>query len=318
MPDFSPRRSDLEKFLPQFASADDPPHDFDSASSHPVAIEVKGNGHLEIASDAASIWIAAANGNSVADAFAADLLGLSEEPNGHGHAFALPPVDRTSAEPHQHPSGHANHDDMESGEVELLGLDDVADAASTETIEDLVADRELVGVVAADEDLPIAEPIQGAEEHSTTTPEEPPPAWSSHETPPSNQGTAIQPRTGDQRLSRDSLSAASLSAVNLSAVNLSAVNQKTEVGSRESQQLAIPLQERLDESIRSLPPDKGQASLNGAATAGKSAERPVPQANGVPEHPATGSLFSPYLVTEVPDLRKRAAGRRKWWRRLFG
>lgn len=40
--------------------------------------------------------------------------------------------------------------------------------------------------------------------------------------------------------------------------------------------------------------------------------------NSVPEHPASGSMFAPYLVTEIRELRHRASRRRSWWRRLFG
>jgi hypothetical protein len=40
--------------------------------------------------------------------------------------------------------------------------------------------------------------------------------------------------------------------------------------------------------------------------------------SGLEQHPASGSLFMPYLVTEIPDLRKRCARKRSWWRRLFG
>jgi hypothetical protein len=35
------------------------------------------------------------------------------------------------------------------------------------------------------------------------------------------------------------------------------------------------------------------------------------------EHPAAGSLFTPYFVTEIRELRHRCR-RRSWWRRLFG
>jgi hypothetical protein len=35
------------------------------------------------------------------------------------------------------------------------------------------------------------------------------------------------------------------------------------------------------------------------------------------EHPAAGSCFTPYLVTEIRELRNRCK-RRSWWRRLFG
>jgi len=35
------------------------------------------------------------------------------------------------------------------------------------------------------------------------------------------------------------------------------------------------------------------------------------------EHPAAGSLFTPYLVTEIRELRNRCR-RRSWWQRLFG
>jgi hypothetical protein len=35
-------------------------------------------------------------------------------------------------------------------------------------------------------------------------------------------------------------------------------------------------------------------------------------------HPAAGSLFVPYLVTEIRELRGRKSRRRSWWRRLFG
>jgi len=35
-------------------------------------------------------------------------------------------------------------------------------------------------------------------------------------------------------------------------------------------------------------------------------------------HPASGSLFTPYLVTEIRELRDRRQHRRGWWRRIFG
>ena len=39
--------------------------------------------------------------------------------------------------------------------------------------------------------------------------------------------------------------------------------------------------------------------------------------NELPVHPAAGSLFTPYLVTEIRQLRNRRS-RRSWWRRIFG
>jgi hypothetical protein len=39
--------------------------------------------------------------------------------------------------------------------------------------------------------------------------------------------------------------------------------------------------------------------------------------NELPPHPAAGSLFTPYLVTEIRQLRNRRS-RRSWWRRIFG
>jgi hypothetical protein len=41
------------------------------------------------------------------------------------------------------------------------------------------------------------------------------------------------------------------------------------------------------------------------------------RATSLSEHPAAGSLFTPYLVTEIRELRNRCR-RRSWWRRLFG
>ncbi len=35
-------------------------------------------------------------------------------------------------------------------------------------------------------------------------------------------------------------------------------------------------------------------------------------------HPAAGSMFMPYLVTEIRELRSRSHRRKSWWRRLFG
>jgi hypothetical protein len=91
-----------------------------------------------------------------------------------------------------------------------------------------------------------------------------------------------------------------------------------------------------------IPPQDDEASLesNGEAIA-SIAESPAPPSassesesqlddalnssrNGssargleLPPHPATGSLFTPYLVTEIRELRSRR-GRRSWWRRMFG
>jgi hypothetical protein len=42
----------------------------------------------------------------------------------------------------------------------------------------------------------------------------------------------------------------------------------------------------------------------------------LPTAAGPLPHPASGSLFVPYLVTEIRELRDRR--RRSWWRRIFG
>ncbi len=51
----------------------------------------------------------------------------------------------------------------------------------------------------------------------------------------------------------------------------------------------------------------------------KPPEQARSEAESVPlaEHPATGSCFTPYLVTEIRELRNRCK-RRSWWRRLFG
>jgi len=38
----------------------------------------------------------------------------------------------------------------------------------------------------------------------------------------------------------------------------------------------------------------------------------------LPPHPHSGSLFVPYLVTEIRELRSRQQRRVPWWRRLFG
>ncbi len=47
-------------------------------------------------------------------------------------------------------------------------------------------------------------------------------------------------------------------------------------------------------------------------------ETPDPPVDAGSLHPACGSLFSPFLVTECRELRKRSKRRRSWWRRLFG
>ncbi len=41
-------------------------------------------------------------------------------------------------------------------------------------------------------------------------------------------------------------------------------------------------------------------------------------ASAVPPHPHTGSLFVPYLVTEIRELRTRQQRRSGFWRRVFG
>lgn len=41
-------------------------------------------------------------------------------------------------------------------------------------------------------------------------------------------------------------------------------------------------------------------------------------AGGDGQHPARGSMFVPYLVTEIRELRNRSHRRKSWWRRLFG
>ncbi len=64
-------------------------------------------------------------------------------------------------------------------------------------------------------------------------------------------------------------------------------------------------------SLGALPSSNGAAAPS-ANLAGASA-RPE-----LEPHPATGSLFVPYLVTEIPHLRNRTNRKRSWWRRLLG
>jgi hypothetical protein len=54
-----------------------------------------------------------------------------------------------------------------------------------------------------------------------------------------------------------------------------------------------------DESVDSLPTN------------------PTLTGSELPPHPAAGSLFTPYLVTEIRQLRNRRS-RQSWWRRIFG
>jgi len=71
--------------------------------------------------------------------------------------------------------------------------------------------------------------------------------------------------------------------------------------------------------VSSEPPavdvEPAQASVESAANASSA---PSPGFTTREPHPASGSLFVPYLVTEIRELRDRRQRRRSWWRRLFG
>jgi hypothetical protein len=65
---------------------------------------------------------------------------------------------------------------------------------------------------------------------------------------------------------------------------------------------SAPTTEPEDELDQSLESDASQSPMVG---------------NELPPHPAAGSLFTPYLVTEIRQLRNRRS-RRSLWRRIFG
>jgi hypothetical protein len=72
--------------------------------------------------------------------------------------------------------------------------------------------------------------------------------------------------------------------------------------------------------ISDVPPIVGDEAVQPPAVA--STESPAedvsaPLSATRETHPASGSLFVPYLVTEIRELRNRRP-RRSWWRRIFG
>lgn len=115
---------------------------------------------------------------------------------------------------------------------------------------------------------------------------------------------------------------------------------KTESGKIESGAIESTLKAAVSEVLATTATNRtGAAQINGAAEI-EIGEPPLPSAPLVKspsheesyppqqaqlppesvsraEHPAAGSCFTPYLVTEIRELRNRCK-RRSWWRRLFG
>jgi hypothetical protein len=96
--------------------------------------------------------------------------------------------------------------------------------------------------------------------------------------------------------------------VNGSEVNGSATlasNSSAEIVARVSVPSAPPV-------VEVAPP---QSSVESTFSAPPST---APAAAAREPHPASGSLFVPYLVTEIRELRELRQRRRSWWRRIFG
>lgn len=70
--------------------------------------------------------------------------------------------------------------------------------------------------------------------------------------------------------------------------------------------------------VEAEPPvdDLSQSTFTGLPEAEVHEQRPAAPARE--PHPAAGSMFVPYLVTEIRELRSRTQRRRSWWRRIFG
>jgi hypothetical protein len=116
---------------------------------------------------------------------------------------------------------------------------------------------------------------------------------------------------------------------------------KTEAGKIESGAIESTLRAAVSEVLATTVASRASAAQTNGAAHIEIGEPPVPPApaiqppsdeellsppeqaqspaESVPlaEHPAAGSCFTPYLVTEIRELRNRCK-RRSWWRRLFG
>jgi hypothetical protein len=341
MPDFSPRRSAMDNFLPQFANPKESSRDFNGASS-PTGSQRDGAAPLEFASDSASIWIAAANGNSIADAFAADLLGLTDA-NGNGHAFTLPSSGLADV------NGHAASDDMESAEIELLALDDVATddtlpvmapapvAVASETMVDNsatveeVSQNDFVSQDAANQDA-VAPDNLAPETDTPTADSFAPEATAAVASADDIEGVDLMPEGSAAESIEELVADRELVAVvsgdegQLADPIGASFNDRAKAAvDPDGRHEEYPSAERIASQQAPLP-ESAPAATNGAAgtsthgvmPSGRTSKQPLRQPADLPEHPSNGSLFSPYLVTEIPDLRKRKAGRRSWWRRIFG
>jgi hypothetical protein len=82
-----------------------------------------------------------------------------------------------------------------------------------------------------------------------------------------------------------------------------------------------PLESLASPVVSAAPPIVGDEPVEPAAEPfmeAPSANESAPMAATREPHPASGSLFVPYLVTEIRELRNRRQSRRSWWRRIFG
>ena len=112
------------------------------------------------------------------------------------------------------------------------------------------------------------------------------------------------------------LQAATAPAADVQA-NGSAVAYQADASAEVAVRTAISDAPPVIESEPARPPV--EPSLNGAATyAPQTPAYPAQTPPAIEPHPAAGSLFVPYLVTEIRELRSRTQRRRSWWRRLFG
>lgn len=293
MPESTPRRTSIDSFLPQFA----PPGEANGAASATL------NGHGPSSPQSLLNGHAPANGFEFSNGHTASNGNGSSNGNGAPTALALlngHGLSNGHAASHDH-NGHeqsngddaAGNHDLQNGAGRLNGHGASNDVAAAED-EHLYLDDELA---AGFEEIQTAvvDSLHGSDEaESTLAPSDP------LTVALGGEGSA----GGNGRFSGD-----------LGSYRSEPISQAAETS---ADQLAALHQ--ADE----LPPRTGEASDSFGAqpTNGEVAPQSEPLApaarSDLEAHPAAGSLFMPYLVTEIPDLRRRGDRRRSWWRRLLG
>ena len=248
--------------------------------------------------------------------------GASAKLNGHGRSSPqVPSNGHTATNGRTVTNGHAvsNGHEVANGSNGFASLSGYSEANGHSE-----GHSETNGHVALNGHVDLAE--QESDEQQIYLDDELPPGFEEL------QAAAVDSVHGDADLAESLLLVADPLAGALASEPLLPTNGRMLNGDSRAYESAAVAQIRETPADKAIVPEvvaelplHGSDAAAGLSTAPSSngAASPSSKASGVsarPEleaHPACGSLFVPYLVTEIPDLRCRRV-RRSWWRRLLG